>query len=189
MTPPATDGRPRSGRRTLVLIALVAIAPFGASYVAYYAFPRDRQTNYGELLPTGPAPDVGAVRPDGTPYRLAHGKWLLVFAAGGACDALCNATLYASRQARTMQNREMNRVERVWLVTDGVSPAPALLAEHPDLTVLQAPPAGLAPFGAGADRLYLVDPLGNLVLAYPREPDVKGLAKDVERLLKASRIG
>lgn len=187
-TPPATP-RARSGRRTLVLIALVALAPFVASYVAYYAFPRDKQTNYGELLPTRPAPDPGATRQDGTPYRLAHGKWLLLFAGPGACDAACTQVLYATRQARTMQNREMARVERAWLVTDGTSPSPALLAEHPDVTVLRAPPAGLAAFGAGADRLYLVDPLGNLVLAYPREPDVKGLAKDLERLLKASRIG
>lgn len=177
------------GRRTLLLIALVAVAPFVASYAAYYWFPRDRQVNYGELLPTRPAPDIGAKAADGTPFALAQGKWLLVVAADGACDATCVAALYATRQARTMQNREMARVERAWLVTDGTSPSPALLAEHPDVTVLRAPPAGLAAFGAGADRLYLVDPLGNLVLAYPREPDVKGLAKDLERLLKASRIG
>ena len=188
MTTPA-DPRRRAGRRTLALIALVALAPFVASYVAYYGFTRERQTNYGELLPTRPAPDIGATLPDGTPYRLAHGKWLLLFAAPAACDATCANVLYATRQARTMQNREMGRVERVWLVTDGAAPAAATLAEHPDVTVLRAPAAGLAPFGAGADRVYLVDPLGNLVLAYPREPDIKGLAKDLERLLKASRIG
>ncbi len=180
---------PGKGRRTLILIALVAIAPFVASYVAYYGFTRDKQTNYGDLLPTRPAPDIGATLPDGTPYRLAHGKWLLLFAAPAACDATCASALYATRQARTMQNREIARVERVWVVTDGAPPASALLAEHPDLVVVRAPPAGLAAFGAGADRLYLVDPLGNLVLAYPREPDIKGLAKDLERLLKASRIG
>lgn len=187
MTPPAA--RRSAGRRTLILIALVALAPFVASYVAYYGFSRDKQTNYGELLPTRPAPDVGAIQQDGTPYRLAHGKWLLLFAAPGACDATCANALYATRQARTMQNRETARVERVWLVTDGTVPPPAVLAEHSDVTVLRAPAAGLAAFGAGADRLYLVDPLGNLVLAYPREPDIKGLAKDLERLLKASRIG
>jgi len=187
MTPPATDRG--KGRRTLLLIALVALAPFVASYVAYYGFSRDKQTNYGELLPTRPAPDIGATLADGTPYRLAHGKWLLLVAAPGACDAACANALYATRQARTMQNRETARVERVWVVTDGAPPASAVLAEHPDLVVVRGPQAGLAAFGAGADRLYLVDPLGNLVLAYPREPDIKGLAKDLERLLKASRIG
>lgn len=187
-TSPATARR-TAGKRTLLLLVLVGIAPFVASYVAYYGFTRDKQTNYGELLATRPAPDFGATMPDGTPYRVAHGKWLLLFAGPGACDASCAGALYATRQARTMQNREMARVERVWVVTDGTAPAPAVLAEHPDVVVLRAPTAGLAPLGAGADRLYLVDPLGNLVLAYPREPDIKGLAKDLERLLKASRIG
>ena len=186
---PADPERARKGRRTLLLIALVAVAPFLASYAAYYWFPRDKQVNYGELLPTRPAPDLRATLPDGRPFDVAHGKWLLIMAADGACDAACAKGLYATRQARTMQNREMPRVERVWLVTGDAPPAPAVLAEHPDLTVVRGPAAGLAAFGAGADRIYLVDPLGNLVLAYPREPDPKGLAKDLERLLKASRIG
>ena len=41
----------------------------------------------------------------------------------------------------------------------------------------------------GSDRIYLFDPLGNLVLAYSRDPDIKALAKDLTRLLTASRIG
>ena len=41
----------------------------------------------------------------------------------------------------------------------------------------------------GADRLYLVDPLGNFVLAWPLQPDIKALAKDLTRLLHASSIG
>jgi hypothetical protein len=93
------------------------------------------------------------------------------------------------RQARTMQGREMERVERVWLVSDDGVPAAALLAEHPDLAVVRSAGNGLAAFGAGGDRIYLLDPLGNLVLAYPRDPDIKGLAKDLSRVLKASRIG
>jgi hypothetical protein len=40
-----------------------------------------------------------------------------------------------------------------------------------------------------APTILLVDPLGNLVLRYGADPDIKGLAKDLTRLLKASRIG
>jgi hypothetical protein len=54
--------------------------------------------------------------------------------------------------------------------------------------VVRAPEA-LAGWPAGAERIYLVDPLGNLVLAYPRDPDIKGVGRDLTRLLKASRIG
>ena len=43
--------------------------------------------------------------------------------------------------------------------------------------------------GGATTNLYLLDPLGNLVLRYPADPDIKRLAKDLERLLRASRIG
>ncbi len=190
--PPASPpAAPRGSRRALVLVALVCIAPVAASYAFYYLFPRDPQANYGQLLPTRPAPDVAGTARDGAPFRLAGlaGKWAVVVAAPGACDAGCARALYATRQARTIQGREMDRVVRVWLVTDDAAPPAALLAEHPDLTTARVAPGALAAWGAGADRIYVVDPLGNLVLAFPRDPDVKAMAGDLTRLLKASRIG
>lgn len=188
---PATEGMTRRNRRTLLLVALVTIAPVIASYAVYYLFPRDKQANYGELLPTKPAPDVMGTTLDGAPFRLAslRGKWVLAAAAPGACDSACVQALYASRQARTIQGREMDRVVRVLFVTDDATPAAALIAEHPDLIVARAGPGALAAWPAGAQPIYLVDPLGNLVLAWPRDPDIKAAAKDIGRLLKASRIG
>ena len=174
----APEARRRS-RRTLVLIAIVAVAPVLASYAAYYLFPRDKQVNYGELLPTRPPPDGGALAE-------FKGRWVLAVAAPSACDEKCAAALYATRQARTIQNREMERVARVWLVTDDAPPAAALLGEHPDLAVRRGT---LAAWPAGGDRIYLVDPLGNLVLAWPRDADIKKMAQDIGRLLRASRIG
>ena len=183
------DARAR-GRRTLLLLALVVIAPVIASYSAYYFFPREQRTNYGELLAT-PAPAIAGTRADGQPFALAQlrGKWVLAAGAPGACDASCAGALHATRQARTIQGREMERVQRVWLVTDDVVPDPTLLAQHPDLMVTHVPRAAAAALPAGADRIYLVDPLGNLVLAFPAEPDIRKVAKDIERVLKASRIG
>jgi hypothetical protein len=188
--PPASAAQ-RKGRRTLLLLAAVALAPVVASYSAYYLFPRDKKANYGELLPTAVAPPLVGTRGDGTPFALAqlHGKWVLAVAAPGACAAPCPQALYATRQARTMQNREMERVQRVWLVTDDTTPAPALLDEHPDLLVAHVPAEALSAMPAGRERIYLIDPLGNLVLAYPFDPDIKRAAKDIERLLRASRIG
>ena len=117
------------------------------------------------------------------------GKWVLAMAAPGGCDAACQQRLYATRQARMIQGREMDRVTRVWFVTDDAPPPPALLAQHPDVVAVRVPTGALAAWGKGADRIYVVDPLGNLVLAFPRDPDIKAMAKDLTRLLKASRIG
>lgn len=193
VTPPAAPpaGTDRRSRRTLLLIALVCIAPVVASYSAYYWFPREKQVNYGELLPTRPAPEIEGMTPDGRSFHVAdlRGKWALAVAAPAACDASCVQALYATRQARTIQGREMDRIQRVWFVTDDGAPGAALLAEHPDLAVVRVAPGALAAWGAGPDRIYLLDPLGNLVLAYPRDPDIKRTGKDLTRLLQASRIG
>jgi hypothetical protein len=41
----------------------------------------------------------------------------------------------------------------------------------------------------GASNIWIVDPLGNLMMRFPDNPDPNGMKKDMNRLLKASRIG
>jgi hypothetical protein len=171
------------------MVAAAVIAPVALSYGIYYLSPRGTFTNYGELLPTQPAPAITGMRADGSPLRLGQGRWTIVVASGGTCDAACAQKLYATRQARTMQGRERERIERLWLVPDGVRPDPNVLAENPDVVVVRTTPAYVATLSKGADAIYLIDPIGNQVLAWPRDPDVKALARDLTRLLRASRIG
>jgi hypothetical protein len=182
---PRTSAR---NKRLLLLLAAVAFAPIILSYLAYYAWPRDTRVNYGELL-TGSAPPIAGTREDGTPFDLTdlRGRWVVLHVGSGECTAGCTEALYASRQARTIQNAERERVVRVWLVSGGPVPAAGLLAEHPDLTAVRVGAAPALP--RGADRIYLVDPLGNFVLAWPSKPDIKAMARDLGRLLRASSIG
>jgi cytochrome oxidase Cu insertion factor (SCO1/SenC/PrrC family) len=178
------------GRRTIYLIAALAIAPVVASYVVYYFFPRQASLNYGTLLPTAPAPAVNGTLYDGTPFRLdeLRGRWVLV-GGGGVCDPACEKKLYATRQARTMQGKEQDRIVRAWLVTGDGPPGPAVLAGQPGLVVVRVAPNALEAFPGGDGAVYLIDPLGNLVLRYPDDPDIRGIANDLARVLKASRIG
>jgi hypothetical protein len=39
------------------------------------------------------------------------------------------------------------------------------------------------------DRIYLIDPLGNLVLRYAPGADPSGIRRDLARLLRLSQIG
>lgn len=187
----ADPGATRKARRTLIMIAVAVIAPVALSYFFYYVAPRAAFTNYGELLPTASLPDLAGTTIDGQPFRLAslRGKWTILMPAGGACDAACGETLYATRQARTMQGKDMDRVARAWIVTDDAVPAPERLAEHPGIVVARMAPSEVAKLPKGGNAVVLMDPLGNQVLAWPRAPDPKALAKDLGRLLKASRIG
>lgn len=191
--PRKTSQGPRVGRHPLLWIAAIAIAPIVASYAIYYFFPKAPTANYGTLMPTAPIPGIEGARPDGSPFRLdeLRGRWVLVAhgVGGGACDVACERRLYATRQARTIQGKEQERVVRVLLVTGGTAPPAAWLAQHPGLVVASVTEAVAAKFPAGPSSLYLIDPLGNLVLSYPDDPDIKGIARDLTRLLKASRIG
>ncbi len=193
---PAPDEKARRrARRTLTLLALVCIAPVVASYTAYYWLRPSGHVNYGELLGAPPAPDIAGSGADGAPLRLSalQGKWVLLAADAAACAARCEQKLYATRQARTMQGPERDRVLRVWLLAaDSPPPAAQLLAQHPDLLVIRGDPRqwdSLPGPGGAVANVYLLDPLGNLVLRYPSDPDIRRLAKDLERLLRASRIG
>lgn len=183
--------QPSLARHPLVWIAVIALAPIVASYAVYYFFPRTPSANYGTLLPTAPIAGVDGTRPDGSPFRLGElrGRWVVVAFDGGKCDAGCERRLYATRQARTMQGKEHERIARVLLLAGGAEPSSALLSQHPGLVVARVAPAVAAKFPGTAKSLYLVDPLGNLVLSWPDDPDIKGVAKDLTRLLKASRIG
>lgn len=183
--------RGRRGRGTLIAIAVIVAAPVLLSYAFYNFFPRDRYTNYGELLPTTAFPAVTGTGADGSPFDLAslRGRWVVIVTAPAACDDACAKALYATRQARTIQGKESERVVRV-LLADGIGePGAALLAQHPDLVVARVSAGVGASLPRGPGAIHLVDPLGHQVLAWPPAPDVKAMAKDIGRLLKASRIG
>src|SRR5512138_3747212 len=88
--PQATGPQARS-RRTLWLIAAVALAPVLASYTIYYMFPRDAGANYGTLLPTAPAPAIAGTASDGTTFRLEdlRGRWVMLAGGESGCDTAC----------------------------------------------------------------------------------------------------
>lgn len=187
-TVPPARGR---SRWPLIVMAAVAIAPVVAAAIAYFFFPRDARTNYGELLAVGPIPEIAGARLDGTPFRISElkGKWVLLHVAPGGCAEACQRELYATRQARTIQGRERERVQRVWLIADESTPSHELLEQHPELLVARVREESVRVLPAGGQAIYLVDPLGNLVLRYPEDPDIKRLSKDLGRLLRASSIG
>jgi cytochrome oxidase Cu insertion factor (SCO1/SenC/PrrC family) len=190
-----TQSTKTRGRRTLLVLALVCAAPVIASYVAYYWFRPAGHVNYGEMLAARPVQDIAGVLPDGGKFRLSdyRGRWLFLAADPGSCDDACQRKLYATRQARTIQGREQDRVLRIWLQAAGAPVlAPHLLAQHPGLVVayLDADQwAALSGVLGAPQGIYLIDPLGNIVLRYPADPDIRQMAKDLERLLRASRIG
>ena len=170
-----------SPKLKLGLIFLACASPFLLAWLAYKMdWTGGHQAgNYGELIP--PRPLAGPLAP-------LKGKWVLVTADPAACDAACEKKLYIVRQSRRAQGKEQGRIERLWLVLDDAKPRAELLSAIEGTHVVRDP--GLAKtLPGGGDGIYLVDPLGNLMMRFPADADPAKLLKDVQRLLKYSRIG
>ena len=96
------------------------------------------------------------------------GKWLMIKVGGSTCDASCHDQMYAIRQLRSMQGKAMDRIERVWLITDRAPLETVLIRELDGMQMLRADPAAVAawlpvaPDAPLAGAIYLVDPLGHL---------------------------
>lgn len=186
---------PQTSRKTLWLVAAVCIAPFIASFAAYYFYQPEGRVNYGTLLDARQLPRTGLTLADGEAFSLKQleGKWLFVVVDDAACDAYCEKKLWQIRQVRKTQGKYPERIERVWLMTGQGEPAQRLRSEFEGTWLVKAAGSKLLdalPFeGSVTDHIYLVDPLGNLVLRYPRDADPSRMRKDLERLLKVSRIG
>lgn len=184
----------RSAKLTLALLILVTVLPVSASYLAYFLWRPQHTVNYGELLPPVPLPDaalLGLAGRGAVDRAALSGRWTLVYAGPAQCANDCEQALYAMRQTRLAQGKGMTRVARLWLVTDGRAPAGLLLREHADLDVVHAAPDWLAvmPAAEHGVHVFLVDPLGNVMMRFPPRPDIGQIITDVQRLLKFSGLG
>lgn len=187
--------KPQS-KNTLLLIAAVGILPVIGSYLLYHWWRPSAQMNHGELVTTQPVTMAGlteAATGKPLPGPGLKGKWVLLTVQTAACDARCRRKLYLMRQVRTATNENQDRIERVWLLDGPGTPDRQLLAEYPGLWVARTAdavlPRQLPTRGSIATYIYLIDPLGNLVLRYDESFEPKGMLKDLGRLLKYSRIG
>jgi hypothetical protein len=190
--------RTSAGRLKMLLVLLVCAAPVLASYFTYFVIRPEGRTNYSELiLPPRPVPPLALTTLDGAPVKAEtlKGQWLLLVISGGACDATCERLLWVQRQLRETLGREKERVDKLWLITDGAVPRQETLAAvttGTPATVLRADPEALATWlqpATGhvlAQHMAVVDPMGQWMMRVPADPDPARLKRDIEKLLRAS---
>lgn len=199
---PAPDLSPRrtaTGRLKMLLVLAVCAAPVIASYFTYFVIRPQGRTNYSEFVtPPREIPAALSLRDlqgQAVPTKGLHGQWLVVVVGGGACDSRCESQLVLQRQLFETLGKEKGRVDKVWLVTDDATPAPALLKAiqgSQPTTVLRVSATALAQWLTPAaghqvdEHLYLVDPMGQWMMRTPVEPEPTKLKRDLERLLRAS---
>jgi len=179
----------------MLAIAALCLAPFIAALIAYYYWHPQGRMNYGDLITPHTLSDPPLRRLDQRPFRLSslRGKWVLLQVDDAACPAECQAKLYDMRQVRLAQGKEMERVERVWLILDDAPLQTLLMREYDGTHMLRAAGSPIVaefpPVGGARDHIYVIDPHGNLMLRFPKNPDPSRMYKDLKLLLRASRIG
>jgi len=181
---------PRPQRRTLYLLLALFFLPLLASFLLYYVFDwrPGAQSIHGELIsPVRPLPaGAEALRKD----------WALVYVGDGRCDSNCQSALVFARQTRLTLGKEMDRVNRVLLATDNCCEVEYLKKEHEGIKVFdvsgpedKAELLAVLPEVELEHTLFVVDPLGNLVMRYDVRKEPAGLRDDLRKLLKLSHIG
>ncbi|WP_371869670.1 SCO family protein [Telluria antibiotica] len=192
----------KKSHRMLWLVLAVCASPIIASYFTYYVIKPEKRNNYGTLIDqrAHPVPAMATTTLDGRPQALDQfkGKWVMLMVGPGACPDACQKQLFAMRQLRLMQGKEMDRIERVWLITDKAPLDTLVIREFDGTHMLRADEKAVAswlpadPGTTPADHIYMIDPLGHLMMRFPKDPEfkeVRKVYKDIYKLLKASSVG
>lgn len=142
-------------------------------------------------------------------YADLEPKWALLVPWGdGSCDAVCERTLYVTRQIHVAIGKDFNRIRRLFMSTTAAQdivfqlaqtsdghPAPAsfvdyLDKEHRGLQAMRVSGqdfGGLFPeWSADNSSWYLVDTRGWIMMSYNSEIPYKDVISDLKFLLKNS---
>lgn len=202
--PAKTGTIPTIWRQRLMLLFIIACfaVPLAAAWLLVGRWQPEGSVHHGQLLnPARPLAQLRFTTLDGRPLdgAVVRGHWVLIHIDSAAeCDPSCQTALYAMRQVRLALGKDMGRVKTL-LLLDGLPNAQQrrwLAAEHAATTVGVADTAtrtelgdAFGSTGTGGRWIYLLDPLGNLLMRYPAAVEPRGMLKDLKRLLSLSNIG
>ncbi len=197
------DRRQRNKSRfMLIAIAVLFLIPV----VGPFFWTPKSFVNKGELIQPQARPLEGLqlINSDGEQVDITEfqGKWTMLIFDHASCDEVCQTNLYNIRQVRLTQGRRMKRVQLAWILLSG-SPADvgavirqdysqvALynipVDEHQVINDLFSVKSGKPE--DGLQRVYFIDPFGNLVMSFSSDQNPKDIQKDLGRLLRVSKAG
>lgn len=186
-----------SRRKAIVTIALVGAVFLLPMVAAYLWRPSGDTVNYGTLIrPPRPLEsfEMSDLQGNTAGIDAFRGKWSLLYVGSGPCLEQCRHNLYKIERVRLAQGKNMHRVRSLYLAPatiEGRAVADSLVEYRSvqGYRISRTELAAMAPQYDIDTGIYIVDPLGNLMMFYSADADPTGIKKDLERLLKASQIG
>lgn len=184
----------KANRRKFLLLLALMCAPVVVSYALYFFEYRPESKHYGDLIPIVKITGKGTNQADDTILRMKdlHGKWVLVTVDSGYCDEACQKKLYFMRQVRLVQGKEKHRIERLWLINDNVIPDTELVKQYEGTYFVNAKDSEILGSIETRDEqtkhIYLIDPIGNLMMRFPENVDGTKMGHDIKRLLHVSQL-
>ena len=127
------------------------------------------------------------------------GHWTLITAGASQCDELCLKNVYYMRQVRRLMGEERKRILRLFVLSDTNQ-----LQDFQEKVEPYGEMSVVAPSGADnqklvdlmainnvspENRIFIIDPMANLMMVYEPDSNPEDIAKDFRRLLKVTRIG
>jgi len=204
----------RSRGRWILLLLLVFFAVPLLLVVILHKYEWHPQgSSHGELIAPARqlAMPAGLLSASGQPINpeMWRDKWSMVYIAD-ECAAVCLQRVHSMRQLHVSFAKDIERMQRV-LITNSRETA-ALQQQYPDLVIINQPDSAIADLvrqfsapassehasettsndakvSTPANRLYLVDPLGNLMMSFPASVPDADVRKDISKLLRYSWAG
>jgi hypothetical protein len=190
----------RRGRLILLCMLIFFITPVIAVVAMYKLDWRPKGESIGELVTPAKALTMQQplVSSDGNvaSINLLKDKWSMVYMTAD-CDAQCKDKLHQMRQLHVSLYKEIPRMQRLLFTT--VSDVTEIKQNYPDLLILNQPKTDIISFSEQfnihnetsmtAGRIYLIDPLGHLIMSYSASTSPALVRKDITRLMKYSWTG
>ena len=189
---------------TIIIITMAFLSPLVLSwwYLNYTNIVSEgKKSNHGDLIsPPHTIDNLQLHDPVADKDYQLYGKWNLVYIAR-SCDGKCVDNLYRMRQLHIAMDKYSLRVQRVLLLTDSVEQdLKTLFTEYAGQRIVSVDDINVENLvnqfqlnktddPLSANRLYIIDPLGNLMMSYSPDVNPRGIMDDLKKLLKASRIG
>jgi len=198
----------RKNKITMILLFVMFVAPILSAVYVFNTNTTDSYAtkNMGNLI--SPARELKNIElgyvSDSKPYKLVEREhqWLMVFIDAGECDDICKRQLVVMRQTRLAQGGEFKRISRLYVMLDKQTEnfMKEVKEFHPDMDVVSGTNQQLSNITkqfklddklevGKANRIYLVDPIGNLMMFYEQDVEATDIAKDLKRLLHVSQMG